>query len=290
MLTEQEKQALKQTIRSNRHEVFLVSIEEMDAIVRSISVKNKTQIQQTWQKIKSKLEFGANYYSSGGDIATLTKLVGDLGGIGAKVYVKTYRGMPHIILKGYPGLRRVLTGTRYGISNPKVITMGLGKAGAINAAKVGGILTIVLLTTYRVVDFFLTDQVTLNRLVGTLATDIVKVGITTGLSIAVATGLGATTIAIGPILAVVFIGLLGTAGLTFLDETYGITDRIVAGLDELEGSAKSHVEGMKKGIQDAANDATDSLIDYAVESAQRIFVKLVNRSIRKFLSSTPVIN
>lgn len=290
MLTEQEKQALKQTIRLNQHEVFLVSLEEMDAIVRSTAVKNKARIQQSWQKIKGKLELGANYYSSGGDVVTLTKLVGDLGGIGARVYVKTYPGRPpHIIIKGYAGLRKVLTGTRYGIHNPKVIAMGVGKAGAVNAAKTGGILTIVLLTTYRVVDYFLTDKATLSRLVGTLATDIVKVGISTGASIGAAMIAGGFSIAVGPIFVVVLVGFGTTWGLTVLDETYGITERVVAGLDELGDGARSHVERIKKDIQNTANDTTDSLIDYAVESAQRIFVKLVNRYMRKFLSPTPEI-
>lgn len=110
----------------------------------------------------------------------MAKLVGDLGGFGAKAYIKTYGGKAHIILKGQPGLRSILTGTKYGIKNPKVVSMGLGKTGAIAAAKQGGILTVVLLSAYRVVDYFLTDQATLSRLVGTLATDIVKVGIATG--------------------------------------------------------------------------------------------------------------
>lgn len=35
MLSEQEKAELKKLIKSNQHEVFIVSIEEMDAIVRS---------------------------------------------------------------------------------------------------------------------------------------------------------------------------------------------------------------------------------------------------------------
>jgi hypothetical protein len=35
MLLEQEKKELKQQIKSNQHEIFVVSIEEMDAIVRS---------------------------------------------------------------------------------------------------------------------------------------------------------------------------------------------------------------------------------------------------------------
>jgi hypothetical protein len=35
MFSEQEKKELKQQLQSNQHEVFVVSIEEMDAIVRS---------------------------------------------------------------------------------------------------------------------------------------------------------------------------------------------------------------------------------------------------------------
>lgn len=49
--------------------------------------------------------------------------------------------------------------------------MGLGKAGAIHAAKAGGLLSVVLLSGYRVIDYFLTDQATLGQLIGTLSTD-----------------------------------------------------------------------------------------------------------------------
>ena len=163
MLSEQEKKELKYQIKSNQHEVFVVSIEEMDAIVKS---SPKGNVQNTWQKLKNKAEVGASYYASVDDLRTLSKLVGDLGGFATKAYVKTYGGKPHIILKGHSGLRRVLTGTKYGIKNPKVITMGLGKAGAIHAAKFGGILSVVLLSTYRVADYFLTDTATLSQLIG----------------------------------------------------------------------------------------------------------------------------
>src|SRR5690606_29209178 len=181
----------------------------MDAIIKSSPKGKLAQIQNPWQKLKNKAELGASYYASADDLRTLGKLVGDLGGFATKAYVKTYNGKPHIILKGHPGLRKVLTGTKYGIKNPKVITMGLGKASAIHAAKSGGILSVVLLSVYRVSDYFLTDEATLNQLIGSLATDVVKVGVTTGASIAVASavvGMG-FTIAIGPIAAVVLVGI-----------------------------------------------------------------------------------
>lgn len=170
MLTDQEKVSLKQTIQTNSHELFVVSFDEMDSIVKSSSFGNKVVARRNWAKIKDKVGIGASYYASADDVVTLTKLVGDLGGIGAKVYIKNYGGKPHIILKGKPGLRKILTGTKYGIQNPKIVKMGLGKVGAVSAAKTGGILTVILLTTYRVIDYVLTDEATLSSLLGRLAT------------------------------------------------------------------------------------------------------------------------
>ncbi len=283
MLTEQDKRELKIEIQSNKHQVYIVSIKEMDAIIRSAPAGKKPKVQAAWLKIKAKAEAGANYTASTSDMVTLTKLVGDLGGVGAKVYVKNYGGKPHIILKGHPGLRRVLTGTKYGIKNPKVITMGLGKAGAVNAAKMGGIISVVLLTVYHVADYFLTDQATLSRLVGHLAVDIVKVGITTGVAIAAAhVAVAITTIAVGPILAVIAVGVGLTMGLNALDEHYGISERIVEGLDELSSTTVEIITKQKQNLIDLSNNAVDSLIDYAVTSVQRITINLARNTIQRY--------
>ena len=287
MLTVQDKKVLRQNILSNQHEIFVISMEEMDAIVQSFSGAKKPKVQKAWQTIRGKAEASASYYASATDIVTLTKLIGDLGGFGAKAYVKTYGGKPHIILKGYPGLRKVLTGTRYGIKNPKVVTMGLGKVGAISAAKAGGIISIVLLSAYRVADYFLSDQATLSQLVGTLATDIVKVGITTGASIAAAAVMGGFTLAIGPILAVVVVGIGVSMALGALDAHYGITDRIIAGLDELGDDTKAYLEVKKQALKNSANNIAASTIDYAIDSAQRIVVNFATRYFRKFISPSP---
>lgn len=289
MLSTEEKQELKQKIQANKHEIYVVSIEEMDAIVRSSAKGRFPHIQKSWQKIKNKAETGAHYTASADDLRTLSKLVGDLGGFATKAYVKTYNGKPHIILKGHAGLRTVLTGTKYGIKNPKVVTMGLGKAGAIHAAKTGGILSIVLLSAYRVIDYFLTDQVTLSQLIGSLATDVVKVGIVTGAAIAVASGLVAAgfTVAIGPIFAVVFIGFVGSMVLSAIDIRYSITKTVIAGLDEMGDDINAYHKQIKKDAEKTANEAIDSVIDYAIESAQRVFINMARHHINKFLSRQP---
>ncbi len=288
MLTEHEKQVLKREIPSNKHEIFVVSIEEMDAIVRSSPRHAIANTQKTWMKIKGKAELGASYYASADDLRTLSKLVGDLGSFGAQAYVKTYDGKPHIILKGYPGLRKILTGTKYGIKNPTVIAMGLGKAGAIHAARSGGLISVVLLSTYRIADYFLSDQATLSQLIGALATDVVKVGLTAGASVVAAGAIaGGFTLAVGPILAVVIVGVGVSWALGEIDQHYGITDRVIAGLDELGGDTRSYLAKQKEGVQGAAEQLVDSTIDYAVESARRIIVRTAQHYLRRFTSPLP---
>ena len=290
MLSEREKQQLKQTIGANKHEVIVVSMDEMDAIVRSSENRSKPSLQDAWKKIKNKVGTGAGYYASVDDMRTLTKLVADLGSFGAQAYVKSYGGKPHIILKGRPGLRKILTGTKYGMKNPKVIAMGLGKVGAIEAAKSGGILTIVLLTTYRIADYVLTDQATLSSLIGSLATDVVKVGITTGASIAAATFVaGVTTVAIGPILAVVVVGVGMSMLLDNLDQKYGITDRVIAGLDELSESVQDRIAQQRRNLENAVSRTVDSVIDHVLESAERIAVSWVKQHLDRYFSAIPVI-
>ncbi len=215
---------------------------------------------------------------------TVAKLIGDLGGVGARAYIKSYGGKPHIILKGHAGLRTVLTGTKYGIKNPKVISMGLGKSGAVAAAKQGGILTVVLLSAYRVADYFLTDQATLSQLIGTLATDVVKVGIATGASILAATIVGAATFAVGPIIAVVLVGVGVSMLLEVADNRLGITNRVIAGLDELGENAENYIAQKKRQALNATGKAVDEIIDYAVESARTIAVSWVRRTLREYLS------
>ena len=190
MLTTLDKENARLMIKQNQHEIYILSLEEMDCVIDK-GVKGKL-IKEDWIKLKSKVEFSANYIATGKDITLLGKLMGDLGYAGTKAYVKYFGGKPHVILKGYPGLRNILNGTKYGLQNAKVVQMGLGKYGAVQAAKSGGILTIIFVSAYRVIDYFLTDSATLNQLIGTLATDVVKVGLATGASIAAATFVAST--------------------------------------------------------------------------------------------------
>jgi len=289
MSKKQGQQQLKNNIQANSNEIYILSIKEMDNVINSHSKKLTQESSRDWENLRGKFEGSASYYANADDIRVMAKLVGDIGSFGTQAYIKNYNGKAHIILKGRSGLRKILTGTKYGLSNPKVVTMGLGKAGAVNAAKSGGIISIVLITAYRVIDFFLTDSSTLNQLVGTLATDIVKIGIATGASIAAASavvGFG-VTLAIGPILAVVVVGLTLNYGLNELDKRYGITDRIIVGLDEMEADAKAFTKRVRKDVINSVNSLSDSVIDYAAETMKRIVINTIKNTLENFLSVKP---
>jgi hypothetical protein len=305
MLTEAEKREMRQLIGTNQHEVYILSLEEMDHVFAA--GKSKPWIREKWQEYKTKVEFSTNYYSSGKDVLLLNKLLADMGYAGARAYVKTYGGKPHIILKGHPGLRKILNATKYGVQNAKVVKMGLGKHGGIGAAKGGGILTVVLVTVYRVVDYFLRDDATLSQLFGALATDVIKIGIVTGASIAGATGasalgvalsgsaataaLGGAIVAVGPLVAVILIGVGVSFLLTELDERYRITEKLIAALDEISEKGISGVieDGkqrvIKKGTK-MVNDAAESVIDYAVEQVQQLLITTTNKFLRSMTMPT----
>lgn len=162
--------------------------------------------------------------------------------------------------------------------------MGLGKAGAVAATKQGGIITIVLLSAYRVIDYLLTDQATLSQLVGTLATDVVKVGIATAASIGAATAMGFFTFAVGPILAVIAVGIGVSMLLEYTDAKLGITNRVIAGLDELGESATDFLNRKKQQATDAAANTINNVIDYAIGSARAIVINWSRDKIKKYLS------
>jgi len=127
----------------------------------------------------------------------------------------------------------------------------------------------------------------LSQLIGTLATDIVKVGIATGASIVMATVAGATTFAVGPILAVVVVGFGVAYLLEKVDSSLGITDRVVAGLDELGEDAQYYIALKKKQAINVADDAVDGVIEYAIESARRIVINWVRSGLNEYLSPLP---
>jgi len=69
---------------------------------------------------------------------TASKIFSDLGRHIGKTRIKAYNGVQHIIFKGNHKTRKLITGTRYKLNNPKMISLGIGKQGVKQAARKGG--------------------------------------------------------------------------------------------------------------------------------------------------------
>ena len=176
------------------------------------------------------------------------------------------------------------------MQNAKVVQIGLGKFGAINAAKTGGILTIYLVTTFRVIDYFLRDSMTLNQLIGTLSTDFIKVGISTAAAIGAATltasAVGVAVLgsfAIGPLVAAIAIGVVTTVALEWVDQKYNITNKVVDGLDALQENAEYKIVQLKNKVVDlgkkAIESATDEVVEFAADELQKYVINAIHELI-----------
>jgi hypothetical protein len=246
-LARAESIAFRQSLERNSHVVAIISVDEFDAMVRHAPASHRSKAQDLWNQVRSKAEFGANWYSTGSDVRTLLQLVNELGIAANQIYVRNYAGKPHIILNGYVGNRAILTTTHYGATHPKMITLGIGRAAVQNVVRSGGVLTIQLVTAYRILDYFLTDNHTLTQLLGSLATDVVKVGISVGVGLAVealvATSTTLASIAVAPLAVVIGVGIGVSLLLNDLDQQYGFTTRLIEELDRLEATGQQAISG-----------------------------------------------
>ena len=283
MLSTQTRLEWHTAVTNNQHEIYVVSLEEMDRIVK-ISGADNSKVQAAWANFRKPTEIGAGNLSTANDTAMLAKLLRELGAAGSQAYVKTYGGKVHIVLKGYPGLRRVLTSPKYAITNTKVITMGLGRTGAAHAIKSGGILTVVLMSAYRIADYVLTDKITLTRLIGQLAVDVVNIGIGCGLSFAaIPVGVAIAGIALGPLVAVVAVGLFMALVISPLDDQYGISDRVVDAIEARLDSLENNIKDAKRSVGESIQEARKQAIDYIVKSGTRFIIDWTRHQLNPYV-------
>lgn len=95
------------------------------------------------------------------------------------------------------------------------------------------------------------------------------------------------TIAIGPIAAVVLVGVVTSMALSALDEHYGITNRVIAGIDDISEGVDSKLERAKEAFYKKASDLAGSVFDYAIDSAKAILINTAKHTLDEFLSGRP---
>ncbi len=185
----------------------------------------------------------APYLSPILDTYTLSLVCKDLG-LHGRAIPKMINGRQYIVLTGYAGLRTYLPGTIYTARNRKIIQMAIGEMGLKNMVKNGARLTICLTVPLTILECILRDHATMSQVIGHVASDLIKVGISSLISAIAGMVVGSfTTIAIFPIIAVIALGVFTGIVLESIDTQYGLTDKLVAAIekcrDEVEQKAGS---------------------------------------------------
>ncbi|WP_447874165.1 hypothetical protein [Serratia fonticola] len=195
------------------------------------------------------LGYAATYSGNAKDFYSAADLVRKLGGFGIAAIIYVGRNGEKLIkITGYPGIRRILNGTRYSLNNMQVIRVGLGKKGINNSIIAGVRWSIYASLAYRSVELIFRDGNDTAKFLGDVTADMVKaIVIAASTRAATALILTAASVSIGGTFIIVAIVLFGTAvALNAIDEEFGISEMIIKKIRDLEKSAPntSDVLGM----------------------------------------------
>lgn len=289
---------------SRDHTVYIYSQDEARAAWLADQVRQgkllAEKARQLYKEWKAFPEKAASYFSTAGDLMTLTRLARDLGPL-EQFYVKEYKGQLYLILKGNAKLRSILTGTRYGVENAKIVSMGLGYKGAMESIHGGGVLTAVLVSAVDVMTEVLSDHPSLTRLIGALAVDVAKVAIGAAASFAaVSTVYGAAAVgasfALGPLAVAVIVGVAAGVLLDYLDDRYKLKERLTTMLRSVitateqqvaraKEAADRKIEEAEEGLVGAAARVAGALLHEAADEVGRRFIRYVSRGAERLIWS-----
>ena len=176
-------------------------------------------------------------------------------GINAKTFFGA-NGVTYIHISGYPGIRKILTGTRYLQNNARVLEMGIGKLGVVSNIKDAARFCIIFSGAYRVLEIILRSDYTLANFIGNIAMDMAKIAVGAAVSMTIGALFTSTAIVGGSVILVAvglfFVGFVVTEFLNHFDKKYGISEKIIA---ELKRAMKRKVRLTEANIHDAFNNS-----------------------------------
>ena len=188
-------------------------------------------------------------------------------GLTGRAYIKTTKGKDYLILKGAPGQRVGLTGTRYLASNPKVAKLVISpKTLGAGAARMTG-LAVVAYAGLRIAEHILSeDDPRLTQLFGNIAADVIKFGISAGAGFLAGVAVGTlTTVVAGPAIAAIVVGIGVGILLDRADRKFGLTESLVRAIEDGVDAAQSPFRKLARYI----NAWERHLVNQAVNNAMR---------------------
>jgi len=217
------------------------------------------------------------------DAKNIAILLRDIGGFGTKARVSVRNGQEYLILTGYPGLRRKLKGTRYGVRNAQLLELGIGKYGIRGSSIQGFKISCWVAVGIEVAEWAFNDEAVLTDLFGGIGVELVKAGIATTVGYAAGVFAGTLiTAAAAPVAAgAIFVFVVGY-GLNVIDNHYGIKNAVKASLRH----AVTHFENIqaqvtKIDVDEIKEEVEQSIADMAAQTAEYLYDEAKRWAIRK---------
>ncbi|MCU6302338.1 hypothetical protein [Enterobacter cloacae] len=233
---ENEIKQLKNSLVNNANHIMLLTPDEaqgvIDDLIGSPSVSFSTtyagNIKETVSATKN-LSKLFSYQQAG-------KIVFTLKGLGIKATQYAYQGKMYVKITGYPSLRRILNGTRYRIDHPKVLEVGIGRAGFRNGIMSGARLCIWFSACWRLVELIFKSDHDVAAFLGNVTMDVAKVivgvfvsrlaGVFYSLTISPFIASAAVPVW-GQIVCVVILGVVIAYKLNDLDNQYHLSNKLI---------------------------------------------------------------
>lgn len=247
---------LEKALNENTQHIMLLTIDEGYAVAKFLYDNGTTYAGNIRDSVS-----GANNITKLYSYRDAGKLVFTLKGRGIKAIPYTHNGVMYIKITGYPSIRRILNGTRYAINNPKILELGIGKAG-INAGILSGArFCIHFAAAQRVVEFIFSSEYEVAAFIGNLTMDVAKVIVTiftTKIIVTIATQIASTLafsatlpVSVGIVLIVV-LGIAITKGLVLLDKKFHLSEHLIKSIKEgmdaqqkiMEWNHRHHYSGL----------------------------------------------
>ncbi|CAK7044085.1 MAG: hypothetical protein MORG_01852 [Morganella sp. (in: enterobacteria)] len=166
------------------------------------------------------------------DTPSVIKLIGEFRSldINAKEF-KAANGKTYIRISGRAGVRRIVTGTRYGANHPTMVNLGIGMQGLKDGIVKGIKFCLVFSFIYRGLEWAFKDEYHFADFLGNVTADMAKTAlVAVGSAVAGVVAMsisvvGGSIIGVGVI--VLFVGFGITAGLEYIDSKYGLSEKII---------------------------------------------------------------
>lgn len=217
------------------------------------------------------------------DLKNISILLRDIGGFGTKARISVRNGQEYLILTGYPGLRRKLKGTRYGVRNAQLLELGIGKYGIRGSSIQGFKISCWVAVGIEVAEWAFNDEAVLTDLFGGIGVELVKAGIATAVGYAAGVFAGTViTAAAAPVVAgAIFVFAIGY-GLNVIDNHYGIKNSVKASLRYVV----AHLENIqaqitKIDVTEIKEDVEQTIADIAAQTAEHLYEEAKRWTLRK---------